>query len=106
MTDVSARPLIAIACGGTGGHIFPGVAVAEELVSEGCDVRLFVSPKEVDQKAAKTLLGFDVQTLPAVPPKAGWPRFLASYWAAYHLAKTNFAGRPPHAALSMGGFAS
>ena len=43
------RPLIAIACGGTGGHLFPGLAVAEQLKEHGCDVALLISPKDVDQ---------------------------------------------------------
>ncbi|MGI8965337.1 MAG: glycosyltransferase, partial [Limisphaerales bacterium] len=43
------RPHTAIACGGTGGHLFPGLAVAEELARRDCSVTLLISPKEVDQ---------------------------------------------------------
>jgi UDP-N-acetylglucosamine--N-acetylmuramyl-(pentapeptide) pyrophosphoryl-undecaprenol N-acetylglucosamine transferase len=45
---------IAIACGGTGGHLFPGLAVAERLVERGCGVTLLISPKEVDQQAVRS----------------------------------------------------
>ena len=43
---------IVIACGGTGGHLFPGLAVAEVLRTRRHQVRLLVSEKAVDQTAA------------------------------------------------------
>lgn len=39
---------IAIACGGTGGHVFPGLAVAEELVSRGHAVTLLSTGRDVE----------------------------------------------------------
>ncbi|MEM0967267.1 MAG: UDP-N-acetylglucosamine--N-acetylmuramyl-(pentapeptide) pyrophosphoryl-undecaprenol N-acetylglucosamine transferase [Verrucomicrobiota bacterium] len=39
-----------IACGGTGGHLAPGVAVAEELVSRGHHCGLVISRKQVDSR--------------------------------------------------------
>jgi len=39
---------VVIACGGTGGHLFPGLAVGQELRQRGCAVTLMVSPKDVD----------------------------------------------------------
>ena len=65
MTPPSA-PKIAVACGGTGGHLFPGLAVAEQLVRRGCSVMLLISPKEVDQQAVKKISGMEIVTLPAV----------------------------------------
>ncbi len=49
-------PHVAIACGGTGGHLFPGLAVAAELQKRGCHIALLISPKEIDQQAVKTAL--------------------------------------------------
>ena len=50
-------PFVAIACGGTGGHLFPGIAVAEQLQKRGCEVVLLISPKDVDQQAVTTIEG-------------------------------------------------
>jgi len=49
-------PFVAIACGGTGGHLFPGLAVAAELQNRGCKIALLISPKEIDQQAVKFAL--------------------------------------------------
>ena len=69
----SAQPAIrmAIACGGTGGHLFPGLAVATQLVQRGCEVTLLVSPKEIDQKAIKTRADMKIVKLPAVGLQRG-----------------------------------
>jgi UDP-N-acetylglucosamine--N-acetylmuramyl-(pentapeptide) pyrophosphoryl-undecaprenol N-acetylglucosamine transferase len=39
-----------IACGGTGGHLSPGIALAEALVARGHTVTLFISHKKVDTR--------------------------------------------------------
>jgi len=46
---------VVIACGGTGGHLFPGLAVAEVLRTRRHQVRLLVSEKAVDQTALALL---------------------------------------------------
>lgn len=102
-----SKPLVAIACGGTGGHLFPGVAVAEQLQSFGSDVLLLISPKDVDQQAAKSGFGMKVATLPAVAmTRGGLAAFLAGFCKAYRAARRLFADRPPQAVLAMGGFTS
>ncbi len=44
---------VAIACGGTGGHLFPGLAVGRELGARGAQVTLLISPREGDQAAGR-----------------------------------------------------
>ena len=39
-----------IACGGTGGHLSPGIALAEGLGARGHEVRLLISRKKVDAR--------------------------------------------------------
>lgn len=46
---------ILIACGGTGGHLFPGIAVAETLLARQHQVKLLVSEKGVDSAALSRL---------------------------------------------------
>ena len=100
-------PLVAIACGGTGGHLFPGLAVAEILTQCGCAISLLVSPKEIDQQAVTAAVGMDVVTLPAVGLVNGQIRaFVRGFWQSYRATKQRFHARPPHAVLAMGGFTS
>lgn len=107
MRAASDKPLVAIACGGTGGHLFPGVAVAEELVNRGCKVMLLISPKEVDQQAVKSVSGMQVVVLPAVGLVRGqYLSFLRGFWKSYRTAREIFRKEPPQAVLAMGGFTS
>jgi UDP-N-acetylglucosamine--N-acetylmuramyl-(pentapeptide) pyrophosphoryl-undecaprenol N-acetylglucosamine transferase len=64
---------VLIACGGTGGHLFPGVAVAEVLHARRHQVRLLVSEKAIDQTALAASTGcssrsdgIGVEVVPAV----------------------------------------
>jgi UDP-N-acetylglucosamine--N-acetylmuramyl-(pentapeptide) pyrophosphoryl-undecaprenol N-acetylglucosamine transferase len=122
-------PFIAIACGGTGGHLFPGLAVAEQLRQRGCDVALLVSPKDVDQQAVKSALErrsptrldpvgvqasaclpgapFEVFTLPAVGlQNRNYFSFAGSFVKSLFSARRIFRRRQPQAVLAMGGFTS
>jgi UDP-N-acetylglucosamine--N-acetylmuramyl-(pentapeptide) pyrophosphoryl-undecaprenol N-acetylglucosamine transferase len=108
MTRPGAQtPFVAIACGGTGGHLFPGLAVAGQLTQRGCAVTLLVSPKEVDQQAVKSARGVDVVTLPAVAlQNRNYLSFARSFWQSWRAARKMFSLNPPHAVLAMGGFTS
>jgi UDP-N-acetylglucosamine--N-acetylmuramyl-(pentapeptide) pyrophosphoryl-undecaprenol N-acetylglucosamine transferase len=107
MRSAKSKPLVAIACGGTGGHFFPGLAVADELRLRGCDVTILISPKEVDQEAVKNAIGMTVATLPAVGMTRGrLGQFIAGFWKSYRASRKLFRDRPPQAVLAMGGFTS
>ena len=98
---------MAIACGGTGGHLFPGLAVAEHLRARGCRVTLLISPKEVDQEAVRAAAGMEVLTLPAVAlNRGGKLAFLRGFARSYFSARQAFRADRPTAALAMGGFTS
>ena len=100
-------PFVAIACGGTGGHLFPGIAVAGELKKRGCGVALLISPKEIDQQAVKAARDVEIFTLPAVGlQNRNYLSFGLSFWKSYRAAQTIFKKHPPQAVLAMGGFTS
>ena len=107
MRTPNPRPMVAIACGGTGGHLFPGVAVAEQLLLRGAAVTLLVSPKEVDQQAVATLRGVEVVTLPAVGLSGrNYLAFALGFLRSHRASQKLFRRIRPVAALAMGGFTS
>lgn len=107
MSVAPNQPLIAIACGGTGGHLFPGLAVAERLRERGGRVLLLVSRKEIDRQAVESASDVDVLTLPAVglSGRRVWA-FFRGLAQSYRVARNRFKSDPPGAALAMGGFTS
>jgi UDP-N-acetylglucosamine--N-acetylmuramyl-(pentapeptide) pyrophosphoryl-undecaprenol N-acetylglucosamine transferase len=103
----TSKPLVAIACGGTGGHLFPGLAVGEELLRLGCRVQLLISAKEVDQQAVRYALGMETVVLPAIGLTRGKVlRFAKGFFDSYRAARAAFRKAPPQAVLAMGGFTS
>lgn len=100
-------PFVAIACGGTGGHLFPGIAVAEELKKRGCKIGLLISPKEIDRQAVKAARDMEVFTLPAVGLQShNYLSFGLSFWKSFRAAQRIFKKHLPQAVLAMGGFTS
>lgn len=103
----SLPPLIAIACGGTGGHLFPGLAVAGEIEALGAHTRVFVSEKEVDQAGLRQVPADRVVRMPAAGWEPGRPWvFAGSLLASWRVARSAFREMRPSAVLAMGGFTS
>ena len=48
---------VVVACGGTGGHAFPGLAVAEELRKRGHDVTVWSSGRDIESSVMKSWSG-------------------------------------------------
>lgn len=59
-----------IACGGTGGHLSPGIALAEALIARGHAATLFISQKRVDTRLIEKYSKLAVERVPSAP--FGW----------------------------------
>ncbi|MDR2862747.1 MAG: UDP-N-acetylglucosamine--N-acetylmuramyl-(pentapeptide) pyrophosphoryl-undecaprenol N-acetylglucosamine transferase [Puniceicoccales bacterium] len=99
--------LIIIACGGTGGHLSPGIALAEKLLESGQECLLVVSRKKIDARLLEKYP--HLQFLRA--PGTGWSanlagrlRFLASQTWAVLFAAGLVLRRRPAVLVSFGGF--
>lgn len=110
LISVSKSYKILIACGGTGGHLFPGIAVAQAMVARGHEVRLLISEKKVDAEGSAKYGGLRFETVPAVakPPTLS-PRmlpFLWKLWSSVRRCKRLLRDFGADAVLGMGGFTS
>ena len=100
---------LAIACGGTGGHLFPGLAVAEAVRRRGHEVRFFISAKPVDRRA---LAGAGESQNGVEIPAVGWTGLLGAFAFLLRLVKAvrkageELASFKADALLGMGGFVS
>ncbi len=99
-----------IACGGTGGHLFPGLAVAEVLRARGHEVMLFVSEKEIDALALSSHSEFRFEKLPTIglpsPFSPAIVRFMQRFNESLAQCRRIYRSFNPHAVLGMGGFTS
>lgn len=105
--DAQPHPHVAIACGGTGGHLFPGIAVGHEVLARGGRVTLFISEKEVDRQAVQSVQDMRIVALPSVGLTRGrWFAFFAGLLRSRKRALKHFQDDPPQVVLAMGGFTS
>ena len=102
---------VVIACGGTGGHLFPGLAVAEVLRQRGHEVLIFISEKEIDALAVRDHVGlFRFEKLPSVgmPPlfSPAMLGFARGFAVSVSRCRASYRDFRPDAVLGMGGFTS
>ena len=107
---VSKSFKVVIACGGTGGHLFPGIAVAETLQARGHEPLLLISQKKVDREASAKYHGLNFEAITAVAkPKTFSPKmlpFLWRLWKTTRQCKRLLKHFQADAVLGMGGFTS
>jgi UDP-N-acetylglucosamine--N-acetylmuramyl-(pentapeptide) pyrophosphoryl-undecaprenol N-acetylglucosamine transferase len=101
---------VLIACGGTGGHLFPGIAVGEVLASRGHDVTLLISEKKIDTLAASGHKELRFEKMPFLAmPKPWSPKmigFLRGLWQGTKRCRQLIRDHDVKVVLGMGGFTS
>ncbi len=103
-------PIYIFAGGGTGGHLYPGLAVAEELlrIQPGARVVFACSNRRIDRRILDPL-AFAIVPQPVLPlPRGvrGWPTFLRAWRASKRLAADLIGDLKPAGVLGLGGFAA
>lgn len=104
------RPWYVIAGGGTGGHLYPGLAVAEALqrAHPDSDVTVFGTTRAIDRRLVAPR-GYELVEQPVRPftfRPWKWPGFLFAWRAAVTQARGRFEGRRPALVLGLGGYAA
>jgi UDP-N-acetylglucosamine--N-acetylmuramyl-(pentapeptide) pyrophosphoryl-undecaprenol N-acetylglucosamine transferase len=99
-----------IAAGGTGGHLFPGLAVGEVLRKRGHEVMVLISEKEIDSLATQGRSEFRIERVPGVGLQSKSPvallRFVMKFRSGLNQVKALCREFQPRAVLGMGGFTS
>lgn len=107
-TPVSKR--LVIACGGTGGHLFPGIAVAEAWTARGGEVLLLISEKQIDALATEGYDHLRFERMPAIAMpgliSVKMPGFVLAFVKALWDCRRLYRSFRPDAVLGMGGFTS
>jgi UDP-N-acetylglucosamine--N-acetylmuramyl-(pentapeptide) pyrophosphoryl-undecaprenol N-acetylglucosamine transferase len=106
----ASAPLFVFAGGGTGGHLYPALAVAQALRERLGAIRVvfFGTQRSIDvqvlSRAGETLVPQGVRPLPVRP----WhlPGFLRAWRDAVRRCRSHFATHRPALVVGTGGFAS
>jgi UDP-N-acetylglucosamine--N-acetylmuramyl-(pentapeptide) pyrophosphoryl-undecaprenol N-acetylglucosamine transferase len=98
-----------ISCGGTGGHLSPGISLAEGLTARGHDVVLLISQKKVDARLIEKYPQLKFERMPGSP--FGWnpvtlARCVATQSRAVLFCRRLLRAKPVNAVIGFGGFTS
>lgn len=96
-----------LSCGGTGGHLSPGIALAEGLLKRGHRATLLISHKKVDTRLVEKYPHLTFRRIPGAPFSLrpfGLLRFVAQqslgFWSSFKLVRTS----RPDGIIGFGGF--
>lgn len=105
-----SQPTILFAGGGSGGHIFPGIAIRERLLERmpNCQGRFVVSFRQIDTHimTAQQLPFTTVPVLPFSPRPWRWFRFLRAWSNSVRTVRKLIAEQNVVAVVTTGGFVS
>ena len=109
MSDTSLR--VVIAGGGTGGHLFPGLAIAREILARRPDaVVTFAGTARGIEARAVPAAGFELDTIRSLGLKGKSPLDRARGVATLPLSAVDAMGviarRRPHVVIGVGGYSS
>lgn len=96
--------------GGTGGHLYPGLAVARELrrVEPAAEISFLTTSRALDRELLSRTDFEQVEqgVRPFTLHPLRWPAFLLAWRASVAGAKVRFRARRPTAVLGLGGYAA
>jgi len=96
-----------ISCGGTGGHLSPGIALAEGLVARGHAAILLISHKRVDARLVEKYPALRFERIPGAPftlKPAGFLRFIGSQTRGFFFSLKLVRSLRPAGIVGFGGF--
>ena len=106
----TSRRCIVLAGGGTGGHLVPGLAVAEELRRNLPDARVvFIGTKRPVEEHMVPRAGFELRTVdaPRTPERVWqWPAYPFRLMASISRAKAALRELSPGVVVGLGGYGS
>jgi UDP-N-acetylglucosamine--N-acetylmuramyl-(pentapeptide) pyrophosphoryl-undecaprenol N-acetylglucosamine transferase len=96
-----------LSCGGTGGHLSPGIALAEGLVARGHRAILLISHKKVDTRLSEKYPGLRFVPIPGTPfglHPGVLGRFIVSQGKGFAAGRRLVAAERPAVIVGFGGF--
>ncbi len=109
MLNNSGKGLV-IACGGTGGHLFPGIAVAEAWTARGGRALLLISEKQIDTLATEGYGHLRFERMPSIAMpgvlSVKMPGFVLAFVRSFLDCRKLLRDFGADAVLGMGGFTS